>query len=299
MANEYLTFNGFDYSANGKDERRKSDVAIIGAPFDLGSTYSAGQRLGPSFMRFTGVIDELTSNVHNVAVDDTLKIVDTGNVEFSDGDLRGGWDAVHKRVSEVYANTRAVLLMGGDQTVSAQAVKALARVEEPLTIFHFDAHGDYWKPEPGVEMNNSTWVRWCIDNGVANRVVQFGVRGWGITKQDRAWAEKNDITTYHAATPRSMERLIEEIDATSDAVYLSVDLDVLDPAFAPGVAMQEPGGLTSRELLSMIQMVASSGKMVGGDITELVPEKDVNGMSVKVAATCLLQMLTGLACSKA
>ena len=292
-----MTYNNFDYSPNGKDERRKSDVAIVGAPFDLASTRTSGQREAPTAIRFIDVFDDdMTSVINRVDPAQELRVVDTGDAEFSEGDLVGGWRSIYMKVNEVYQNTRCVIVLGGDHSVSAQAAKAISAVEGPLTIFHFDGHGDFWKPKPGVEMDHGTWVRWCIDNGVANRVVQYGVRGWGISKQERTWAEKNDVTMYTANTPRALERLDEELRDTSDPVYLSVDLDVLDPAFAPAVAFPEPGGITSRELLSAIHMVASSGKMVGGDVCELIPQKDITGVSVKAAHRCVAQMLTGLAC---
>lgn len=293
-----LTFNSVEFSPNGKIGRKKSDVAIIGCPFDLASTRSAGQREAPAHIRFVDAWepDPMRSIIYGVDPCEALEIVDTGDVEFSDGDLRGGWQAIHDQVQLVYGNVnKAVVLLGGDHSISAKAVEAISKKEGPMTIFHFDAHPDYWRHDPGVEMNHGTWVRYVIENGYANRVVQFGVRGWGLSAQDQAWGLKNDVTMYAANMQGAMQRLAEELQDTSDAVYLSVDLDVLDPAFAPGVVFQEPGGITTRELLSMIQMVASSGKMVGADVTELVPSKDTNNLTVKAANRCVAQILTGLA----
>lgn len=295
-----LTFNEAEYSANGKIGRKKSDVAIIGCPFDLASTRSAGQRDAPAHIRFVDSWEGQTRSLaHGLDPFDTLAVVDTGDVEFSDGDTVAGWQAIHDKVQQVYANVnRAVVLLGGDHSISGKAVEAISRKEGPLTVFHFDAHPDYWKHDSGVAFNHGTWVRYVLENGYANRVVQFGVRGWGLSQQDYTWGQKNDVTMYTANTNGVLAKLDEELRITSDAVYLSVDLDVLDPAFAPGVVFQEPGGVTTRELLSMIQMVASSGKMVGADITELVPAKDIAGLTVKAASRCVVQTLTGLACAQ-
>jgi agmatinase len=238
------------------------------------------------------------SVIYGVDPSSTLDIVDCGDVKFSDGDTAAGWQAIHDKVQQVYANVnRAVILLGGDHSISAKAIEAISRKEGPLTVFHFDAHPDYWKHDPGVAFNHGTWVRHVIDNGYVNRVVQFGVRGWGLSDTDAKWAQKNDITSYPVTTPGVLREMQSEIEETSDAVYLSVDLDVLDPAFCPGVVFQEPGGITSRELLSWIHMVMSSGKVVGADVTELVPGKDMTGVSVKTASRCVAQMLTGLACT--
>lgn len=293
-----LTFNAVEESSNGKIGRKKSDVAIIGCPFDLASTRSSGQREAPAHIRFVDQWspDTMRSVLYGVDPCEALQVVDCGDVEFSDGDTDAGWKAIREKAAQVYQNVnRAIILMGGDHSVSAQGIAAVAQKEGPLTVFHFDAHPDYWKHDPGVEMNHGTWVRWVLDNGHANRVVQFGTRGWGLSAADEQWGAKNDVVSYPANTPNMMRQLIEELQDTSDPVYLSVDLDVLDPAFAPGVVFPEPGGITSRELLSMIQTVASSGHMVGGDVTELVPHKDPSGITTKIASRCVAQMLTGLA----
>lgn len=296
-----LTYNAVPYSVNGKIDRRKSDVAIIGCPFDLASTRSAGQREAPAYVRFADQWspDTMRSIIYGVDPCEELAVVDTGDVEFSDGDTQAGWAAIRDQCRIVYRNVnKAILLIGGDHSVSAMGAAAIAEKEGPLTIFHFDAHPDYWRHPAGMEMDHGTWVRWALDNGAANRVVQFGVRGWGLTSTDQHWASKNDVITYPATQPQMMKMLADELQDTSDPIYLSVDLDVLDPAFAPGVVFQEPGGITSRELLSMIGAVASSGKMVGGDVTELVPSKDPSGITVKMANRCIAQMLTGLARAK-
>lgn len=294
-----FTFNNIDYSPTGKDQRRKSDVAIYGAPFDLTSDRGTGQREAPSAIRSAVFYkDTARSPIYGLDPFELLTIVDAGDVDYGVGDTAGGTKAIRDKARLLYSNSRHIIGLGGDQSMTAMAAAAVAEKEGPLTIFHFDAHSDYWKPDAGMELDSGTWVRWALDNGVANRVVQFGVRSIGVTHAEQVWASKNDVTTYWSTTGSMMQRLSEELADTSDAIYLSVDLGALDPAFAPGVAGQEPGGLTSRELLGMVYGVASSRKMVAGDVTELVPALDTNGMTAKVAHRCVMQMLYGLASVK-
>lgn len=292
-----MTFNNVEESPNGKVGRKKSDVAIMGAPFDLASANHSGQRNAPQAIRQAGVWPEsMYSEQHDMDPMEALEVVDVGDVEVNPGDVIGGWKAIQDTAAAVYANTRCLITLGGDHSVTAKVLAGIVSIErDPVTVFHFDAHPDYWRHDTGVEMNHGTWVRWAIENGLANRVVQFGVRGWGTPKSDVTWASKNDVTTYFASA-KWVEAMQEELRDTSDPIYLSIDIDVLDPAFAPGVAFQEPGGWTTRELFGAIKMVASSGRMIGADVVEAIPDRDPTGVTVKTANRCVAQLLTGLAC---
>lgn len=292
-----ITFNNVEYSHNGKDGRKKSDVAILGAPFDMATSGHAGQRNAPLRIRDAGFWDEgMYSDYYNVDPMESLRIVDAGDVDIAPADLAGGWKAIQDTAAEVYTNTRCLITLGGDHSVSAKAMAGVVSVErDPVTVFHFDAHHDFYRHDPGIEMNHGTWVRWVLENGLANRVVQFGVRGWGLPRTDKTWAAKNDITTYHA-TSKWADALRQELADTSDPVYMSIDIDVLDPAFAPGVAFREPGGWSVRELFGAVHMIASSGKLIAADVVEVIPDRDTTGGTVKSANRCVAQVLTGLAC---
>lgn len=292
-----ITFNDVEPSDTGKIGRKKSDVAILGAPIDMASANHTGQRRAPFAIRNAGFWPETMLHCMTGADPmETLSVVDLGDIEVLPGDLAGAWDTLRKTVASVFNNTRCLITLGGDHTVSAKVVAGISDAEkEPITIFHFDAHQDYWRHDPGVEMNHGTWVRNVIENGLVNRVVQFGIRGWGVPRQDRTWADKNDVVSYYATTPGWMNELHAEIRDTSDPIYLSVDIDVLDPAFAPGVAFQEPGGWTSRELFSAVHAVASSGKMIGADVVEVIPDRDLQGITAKCANRVVAQLITGIA----
>lgn len=295
-----MTFNDVEGSVNGKIGRKKSDVAIIGVPFDMGTSNHAGQRNAPYAIRNAGFWPDDMSNLqHAVDPMDELAVVDCGDVEIVTGDTVGGWAAIRDRAKEVYANTRCMISIGGDHSCTAKLAEGVAAVDGyPLTIFHFDAHTDYYKHDPGVEMNHGTWVRKVLDDGVANRVVQFGVRGWGLSQIDRKWAVKNDVVTYYAQQQGWFKELVEEVKDTADNIYLSIDMDVLDPAFAPGVAYQEPGGLSTRELFQAILAITATGKVVAADVMEVIPDRDPTGITVKAANRVVAQLLTGLTLAK-
>jgi agmatinase len=295
------TFNDLPESTNGKAGRRKSDVAIIGAPFDMGSSNHSGQRLAPTVARQVGTWPEgMYVPQYKIDPMEELIVVDAGDVEVLPSDVHGGWEAISDYAGYVYQNTRCLLAIGGDHTISGRVLQGIVSVENaPLTLFHFDAHTDFYRHDPGVEMNHGTWVRWAIEHGLVNRVVQFGVRGWGIPRQDLTWAGKNDVTTYHASQTKWMELLHQELDDTSDPIYLSIDIDVLDPAFAPAVAYQEPGGMSVRELFAAIKAVTQTGHVVGADIVEFIPALDTLGHTAKLVNRCIAQTLTGIACQGA
>lgn len=288
-------------STNGKHGRKKSDVAVMGVPFDLGATNRLGQREGPERIRDLSALYCGGSLLHD-GMDplEHLEVVDVGDVEIPPANSEKGWQNIRLKASEVLMNTKHILTMGGDQTVTARVIEGIvqASLGEPLTVIHFDARGDYLHPEQGSEMDHTTWVRWCIDRGLVNRFVQVGLRGWGYDKQDMTWAKKNDVAFYPATERDIRARLEEEIVDSSDPIYLSIDLSVLDPAFAPAVAYPEPGGITIRELLSWTMQVVTSGQCVGSDVTELIPSLDTTGITSQAAQRCVQQILTGLATVK-
>lgn len=294
------TYNEFEFSENGKFGRAKSDVAIIGAPFDLGASWHNGQKFAPDAIREAGYWEESMGSVRNGGVDamKELNIVDCGNVYVAPGDFNGGLEAIRAKVAQVHANTRFPIILGGDHSASAKAVQAMSQASGgPLTLFHYDAHGDFEKHDT-VDFNHGTWVRWCLENGFLNRVVQFGVRGWGYDKTLLTWADKNDITIYGATDSGLMQKLQAELAATSDPIYLSIDVDVLDPAFAPGVSHPEPGGFTSREIMAHIATVVSDKKTIAMDVMEVIPARDQSELTVKVANRIVAQALTSLSMNK-
>lgn len=297
MANINITYNGVPGSKAGKDGRKNSDIAIIGMPYDMGGVgLRRGQCLAPDTIR--GVSDwpdSMRSTMHNIDPIELLSIVDTGDI-----DLEGIQDATtaltefQKHYVQVMKNSRMPLVIGGDQTVTAKAIEAWSQINgDQITVFHFDAYGDYDKQSKVLDQNS--WVRQAIDNGHALRVVQFGIRGWGIDQVESSWASKNDVYTYLANTPRTMERLYQELTDTGGSIYFTIDISVVDPAFAPGVSYPEPGGITSRELFAMTHAVMMSGKVVAADVMEVAPPFDMNGATVKLAHRTIASIITGAA----
>lgn len=292
-----ITFNDAEFSTSGRAGRKKSDVAIMGVPFDLGSSETAGQRQAPLAIRMAGVWAEGMTHLQT-SIDplETIKVVDVGDIDVLPGDVIGGWNEIQDRARTIKANTHCLLSIGGDHSATAKILAGVASVGSPqITVIDFDAHSDYWRNDPGIELNHGTWVRHVVEAGIVRDVVQFGVRGWGVPNNDRSWANKNGIETHYATESRWIDSLRKAVE-DADSIYLSVDMDVLDPAFAPGVAYPEPGGLTTRELFSGVQMVMSSGKVIGADVMEVIPQRDHSDITVKAGNRVVAQMLTGLAC---
>lgn len=299
MTMMFNTYNNVPTSKAGKDGRRNSDAALIGMPFDLGSSgLRRGQCLAPEMIREAGGWpDGMRSSAHDVDPQDVLCVVDTGDIDLLEvRDAEAAWVQFQHHYLNVMKNTRLPLVLGGDQSVTGKAVEAWAQAHgDQLTVFHFDSHGDYDKAPNNLDHNS--WVRYVIDGGHVSRVVQFGIRGWGIDRVESNWASKNDVYTYLASTPKFQQRLYEELHDTPGPIYLTIDISVLDPAFAPGVGYPEPGGITSRELFSMIHQVMITGRVVGADIMEVAPPYDSSGVTVKLAHRCVAAILTGVACA--
>lgn len=289
-------FTGFSASQNGKDGRAKSDVAIMGLPYDLGATTYSGQRNAPTAIRTEMIYPAFRSNAHGVEPLDRLRIVDVGDIwEHHPQTADSALALIKSEISRILPNTRVPILLGGDQSVSAYAAVALAeREREQITVIHFDSYPDVERPSVGT-ITQSSWVRFAIESGTVLRVVQFGIRGWGIKAADALWATKNDVEFFAATRQGVLQALQREIADTPGKIFMSIDMSVLDASAAPGVAFPEPGGITSRELLSMIHIVASSDKFVGADVTEVIPQRDHGGITIKAAAACVAQIITGLA----
>ncbi len=289
------------------NELSGADVAIVGAPMDEMVTNRPGTRFGPRAIRmaYEGGGAPGTWNM-DLGVDPfaELSIVDHGDAEVVPGDARANHEAIRRIVGGVARAGAIPIVLGGDHSISFPNVAGVAEHYEPgsVGIVHFDTHADTATQNWGVEWSHGTPFRNLVEQNVirGNRLVQIGLRGGWPTPEIWDWMRSVGIRWHR------MEEIIERgIDAVvndalaeiADApnVYVSVDIDVLDPAFAPGTGTPEPGGMATRELLRAVRRVVLERGMVGMDVVEVSPPYDHAGITAQAAHRVVMEALGALA----
>jgi len=249
-------------------------LALLGLPTDRGSSFLRGAAGGPAAIR--AALHGGSSNLfaeNGVDLGAPGALTDAGDVRL-DG-TAGEIDAIDAAVDRLLGEGRRVIALGGDHAVTYPVVRAHARHHPGLAILHFDAHPDLYDSYGSDPYSHACPFARIMERGLASRLVQVGIRA--DTAELRAQARRFGVETV------GMDRLGELPGLLPDGpVYVSIDLDALDPAYAPGVSHHEPGGLATRDVLRAIQ--ALRGPVIGGDVVELNPARDLNGATAMVAA---------------
>jgi agmatinase len=249
-------------------------VALIGIPFDEFSSFMRGPAKAPSAIRRT-----LHNGASNLFAENGVNL-DTHPLFRDLGDLAlpGGEEAmaaIETAVGRLAEQKARVLALGGDHAVTYPVVNALSKTHDDLTILHLDAHPDIYDSYHGNRFSHACPFARIMETGRVKRLVQVGIRG--MNDEQRRQVDKFGVTCIEMKDYRSKNPIVLE-----GPLYLSLDMDVLDPAYAPGVSHHEPGGMSTRKVLRLIQSIQSP--IVGADIVEVNPDRDVNGMTAAVAA---------------
>jgi arginase len=249
-------------------------IAILGVPFDEKSSYLKGAAGGPASIRAVSTgkcycgYTELGVNLE----EDTV-MVDLGDVDTS-GDPDKTFALTEKAVAKILEKGAVPFVLGGDHSITYPILKAFAKTIKPLDVLHFDAHPDLYDDLYGDRLSHACPMARVLEDGLAANLVQVGVRA--VTAAHRSKALKHGVRMIE------MKEISDPLYLKfSNPLYISFDLDSLDPAFAPGVSHHEPGGLTTRQALQVIQ--ALKAKIVGLDIVELNAARDVSGITAAAA----------------
>lgn len=284
---------------------RRPDVVILGVPFDDRVSYRPGARFGPRAIREA----TSTSGAHSLALDvepfAVLDVVDAGDVDIIPAWPERGHAVTHQRVREVMGSGATPVILGGDHSLTWPVLTAIARELAPkrIAMIHFDAHADTADSESGVRAGHGTPMRRLIESGVIDgqALVQVGLRGYWPSPEVFAWMRAQGMH-WHPMTEieaRGIDAVIEDAIAEAtergDLVYLSVDIDVVDPGMAPGTGTPEPGGLLSRELLRAVRRIATAVPLAGMDVMEVSPPYDHAEVTAMVAHRCVLEAISGMA----
>lgn len=285
-----------------------ADVVIVGAPFDGGTSYRSGARFGPSALRAACYLGHDGSRPSLALRVDGLKdlnVVDVGDVELFSGDAARSCADLEK-VIEAIASTGAIpLVLGGDHTITWPDVTGVARARGwgKVSVIHFDAHADTGDIEFGSLIGHGQPMRRLIESGAArgDRFFQVGLRGYWPPPDILEWMAEQKMRSYEMTeiVARGFDEVIDEVIHGSmdecDGVFLSVDIDVVDPGSAPGTGTPEPGGLSSRQLLDAVREIAYRVPIVGMDVVEVAPPFDHADITALLGNRVILEALSGIA----
>jgi agmatinase len=295
-----LTFGGLPYTEDPA-ELEGIDVAIVGAPTDDLVSDRPGTRFGPRAIRAASCPPgpHLEAKVDAFA---ELKMVDFGDAPVLPADARRSHAAIERTVAQVLEAGAIPIVLGGDHSIAEPDIRACATAHGPVGLVHFDTHSDTGTQVFGVEVSHGTPMYRLVEEGSVDpdRYVQIGLRGYWPGPAEFEWQASKGITSFFAHDIRELgieEVVGRTIGIVGDGpVFLSIDVDVLDPAFAPGTGTPEPGGLTSAELLWAARAIASGLALVGADVVEVIPtavgSADVTALA---AERTVREVLTGIA----
>ncbi len=272
------------------------DVAFIGVPFDLGTSNRPGARLAPRQIRDESRMLRPYNMATRAAPFDSLQIADIGDVPINPFNMMQSIDIIEKFYDDVLANDCVPMTLGGDHTIALPILRALAKKHGPVGMIHVDAHADINDHMFGEKIAHGTPFRRAVEEGLLDpqRVVQIGLRGTGYEAEDFDWPREQGFRVvpaeecWHKSLTPLMEEVREKIGG--GPVYISFDIDGIDPAYAPGTGTVEIAGLTVPQALEVIRG-AKGLDVVGGDIVEISPAYDTTGNTALLGANLLYEML--------
>jgi len=285
-----------------------ADVVIVGAPFDGGTSHRPGTRFGPQAIRQTdylpadGSRPSLALRVDGLR---DLRVVDAGDVEMYSGDVEGAIANLEEAVHAVARAGAIPLTLGGDHTVTFPDARGVARHlgYGRVSLVHFDAHADTGDITHGSLYGHGTPMRRLIESGAVrgDRFLQIGLRGYWPGPETLAWMAEQRMRSYEMTEigTRGLDICLDEASAIAvdecDAVYLSVDIDVVDPGLAPGTGTPEPGGLSARQLLDAVRRLCYELPVAGIDVVEVAPPYDHAEVTAALGNRVVLEALSALA----
>jgi agmatinase len=285
--------------------QRRPDVAILGVPFDDRVSHRPGARFGPRAIREANA----TTGAHAIALGiepfRVLDVVDAGDVPIVPSAPERGHALAYQRVRELLSSGAVPVVLGGDHSLTWPVVTAIAEAHAPrrVAMIHFDAHADTADDENGVHAGHGTPMRRLVESGIIDgrSLVQVGLRGYWPPPEVFEWMRDQGLR-WHPMTEiedRGIDAVMGDAIAQAtehaDVVYLSVDVDVVDPGMAPGTGTPEPGGMLTRELLRAVRRIAQAVPLAGVDVMEVAPPYDHAEVTAMIAHRCVFEAVSGMA----
>jgi agmatinase len=292
-----LSYAGVPYTQDPAD-LEGADVAIVGAPTDDLVSDRPGTRFAPRAIRSASCPPgpQLETGMDAFA---ELRVVDFGDAPVLPADALRSHAAIQETVGQVLAADAIPVVLGGDHAITEPNVRACARVHGPIGLVHFDTHTDTGFEVFGVELSHGTIMRRLVEEGCVDpeRYVQIGLRGYWPGEEEFSWQAEGGVTSLFMHDVRDL-RIKEVMSRAIEAVgpgpaYLTVDIDVLDPAFAPGTGTPEPGGMSTAELLWAVREVARRVEVIGADLVEVIPTGVGSADITSLAADRIVREILG------
>jgi agmatinase len=286
------------------DEVGRADAAVLGVPFDSGVSYRPGARFGPSHIRESSRLLRPYNPALAASPFTAQQVADAGDLAVNPFSIDEAITGIERGARELLERVPFILTLGGDHTVALPMLRAVAAVHGPVAVVHFDAHLDTWDTYFGAAYTHGTPFRRAAEEGLLDRTgcLHVGIRGPLYAAEDLAADTELGFQVVSAPELEDLraaglaERIADRVGGRP--VYVSVDIDVLDPAHAPGTGTPEAGGLTSRELLIALRSFAGL-HLVGADIVEVAPAYDHAQITGIAAAHAGYELLSALAAGRA
>jgi len=276
------------------------DVAILGVPFDSGTSYRTGTRFGPRKIREASLMIWGHNSTLNVTPLEYLKVVDYGDVSVIPTSIQHTMDAITNMAAEIIETGTTLITLGGDHSIALPLLRAHAKKHGPVSVVHVDAHIDTWESEfDAVPYSHGTPFRYALQEGLirVGEYVQVGIRGPVSGENDYADAAALGARTItiHEVMEKGVPEILREVhQRMKGPVYVTVDIDSADPAFAPGTGTPEVGGLTSYQLLQIVRGLRGLN-LIGFDLVEVSPPFDHGDITAILASNIVFEYLSLLA----
>lgn len=283
-----------------REDVDRADVAVVGAPFDGGVSYRPGARFGPAHVREASRLLRPYNPAQDVEPFGAQQVVDAGDIAINPFDIDAAITEIEAAAAELTADGTRLVTIGGDHTIALPLLRNVAKQHGPVAVVHFDAHLDTWDTYFGAPITHGTPFRRASEEGLIDleASLHVGIRGPLYSRDDLrdddrlGFAIISSIDFETEGLARAIERMLARLG--DRPVYLSIDIDVLDPAHAPGTGTPEAGGLTSRELLAMVRALAGT-RLVGADVVEVSPAYDHAQLTAVAASHVVYEVLSAMA----
>lgn len=276
-------------------DAKRLDVALVGVPFDGGVSYRPGPRFGPRHVRDQSALIRPYNPVLNVSPFSQLRVADYGDIAINPLSIEDTFERITSEVKNVLSHAAIPLCVGGDHSILLPILRAIHATHGPVALIQLDAHSDTWDEYWGIKYSHGTPVRRAIEEGLLLEpyILQVGIRGQWYDDQDLEFANRHkiQIITAEEFHEHGLALVRQKLNMFAGRkTYLSLDIDVVDPAFAPGTGTPQVGGLSSAQILGLVRELAGI-HFVGADLVEVSPPFDSAEITSLLAANLLFEQL--------
>jgi agmatinase len=276
-------------------DAKRLDVALIGVPYDGGTSYRPGPRFGPRRVREQSALIRPYNPVLNVSPFDRLRVADYGDLSVNPLSIEDTFRRITTELNAVLQEGAIPMCVGGDHSILLPILRSIHKFHGPVALIQLDAHSDTWDEYWGIKYSHGTPVRRAIEEGLLAEpyILQVGLRGQLYSAQDLDYAREHkiDMVTAEEFHDHGLPLVRKKLEAFEGMkTYLSLDIDVVDPAFAPGTGTPQVGGLTSVQILGLVRALRGLN-FVGCDLVEVSPQFDSADITSLLAANLLFEQL--------